>query len=95
MKYKPVNNVKSRPNWDNLGLNTMIAGKSVDMNLEDVNDDKLKYLIVVFIGGITRSELTCLKYLEERLKARKPPKEIIVISNGIINNQDLWNYITD
>lgn len=95
LKYKPVNNVKSRPNWDNLGLNTMIAGKSVDMNLEDVNDDKLKYLIVVFIGGITRSELTCLKYLEERLKARKPPKEIIVISNGIINNQDLWNYITD
>lgn len=65
LKYKPVNNVKSRPNWDNLGLNTMIAGKSVDMNLEDVNDDKLKYLIVVFIGGITRSELTCLKYLEE------------------------------
>ncbi|KAI5968861.1 VPS33 [Candida margitis] len=95
LKYKPVNNVKSRPNWDNLGLNTMLAGKSVDMNMDNVNDDKSRYLIIVFIGGITRSEMTCLKYLEERLKARGTPKEIIVISNGIINSHNLWSYITD
>ncbi|KAG5417341.1 VPS33 [Candida metapsilosis] len=94
LKYKPVNNIKSRPNWDNLGLNTMLAGKTVDMNLDNVNDDKSKYLIIVIIGGITRSELTCLKYLEERLKARGTPKEIIVISNGIIKNQNIWQYIT-
>ncbi|KAI5960509.1 VPS33 [Candida theae] len=95
LKYKPVNNIKSRPNWDNLGLNTMLAGKTVDINLDNVNDDKSKYLIVVVIGGITRSELTCLKYLEERFKAKGTPKEIIVISNGIINNKDLWQFITE
>lgn len=95
LKYKPVNNIKSRPNWDNLGLNTMIAGKVVDMNLDEVNDDKLKYLVIVFIGGITRSEMTCLKYLQEKFKARQTPKEIIVISNGIVNNQNLWQYITE
>lgn len=95
LKYKPVNNIKSRPNWDNLGLNTMIAGKVADMNLDEVNDDKLKYLVIVFIGGITRSEVTCLKYLQEKFKARQTPKEIIVISNGIVNNKNLWQYITE
>ena len=97
LKYKPVNNIKRRPNWDNLGLNTMFAGKTIDVNLENVNDDKLKYLVIVIIGGITRSEMTCLKYLEERLKQRKngsgASKKVIVLTNGIINNRKLWQFI--
>ncbi|KAI3405728.2 VPS33 [Candida oxycetoniae] len=93
LKYKPTNNIKRRPNWDNLGLNAMFAGKMVDMDLENANDDKSKYLIIVVIGGITRSELTCLKYLEERFKRKGTPKEIIVLTSGIINHHKLWRYL--
>ncbi|KAI5951861.1 VPS33 [Candida jiufengensis] len=94
LKYKPVNNLKKRPNWDNLGLNTMFSGKLIDLNLNNINNDKSKYLILVFLGGITRSELTCLKYLEEKLIEKGNKKEIIIISNGIINHHKLWEYIS-
>ncbi|KAI5964680.1 VPS33 [Candida pseudojiufengensis] len=93
LKYRPVNNIKHRPNWDNLGLNTMFSGSSLDLNIHNINNDKSKYMIVVFLGGITRSELTCLKYLEEKLHKKGNHKEIIIISNGIVNHHKLWQYI--
>lgn len=68
LKHKPINNLKRRPNWDNLGVNTMFAGKTIDLNLDNVNDDRSKYLVIVVIGGVTRSELTCFKYLQERFR---------------------------
>lgn len=95
LKYKPVNNLKRRPNWDNLGVNTMFAGDTVDMNLEKVNDDKSEYLVIVIIGGITRSEITCFKYLQERFKKQGKSKKIIVISNGIVNSNKLWKFMSE
>ncbi|CAK9435415.1 uncharacterized protein LODBEIA_P01420 [Lodderomyces beijingensis] len=93
LKYKPINNLKRRPNWDNLGLNTMFAGRTLDLNLQNVNDDKSKYLVVVVMGGITRSEITCFKYLEEKLKERGNHKEIIILSSGIVNHRKFWSFI--
>ncbi|KAG7663941.1 VPS33 [[Candida] subhashii] len=115
LKYKPINNLKRRPNWDNLGLNTMFAGKTVDINLDDHSDDKNRdgitpngnigttnnkssipnpdYIIIVIIGGITRSEITCFKYLQEKFKKQGKDKEIIILSNGIVNNTRLWQFI--
>ncbi|EMG50634.1 VPS33 Vacuolar protein sorting-associated protein 33 [Candida maltosa Xu316] len=95
LKYKPINNIKRRPNWDNLGLNTMFAGDTIDLNLDKVNDDKSEFLIIVVIGGITRSELTCFKYLQERFTKQGKSKKIIVLSNGIINNRKLWKFMSE
>ncbi|CAI5756473.1 unnamed protein product [Candida verbasci] len=93
LKYKPVANLQKRPNWDNLGLNTMFAGKTIDLNLDNVNDNNSKFIIIVIIGSIARSEITCLKYLQEKLQRNGQNKQIIIVSNGIINNTKLYNYI--
>lgn len=95
LKYKPVNNLKRRPNWDNLGVNTMFAGDTVDLNLEKVNDDKSEYLVIVIIGGITRSEITCFKYLQERFKKQGKSKKLIVLTNGIVNSNKLWKFMSE
>ncbi|RLV95900.1 Vacuolar protein sorting-associated protein 33 [Spathaspora sp. JA1] len=90
-----------RPNWDNLGLSTMFSGKTLDINLDDHSDDKTasqtgniipnpEYIIIVLIGGITRSEITCFKYLQEKLDKNK---QIIVLTNGIVNNTKLFKFI--
>ena len=95
LKYKPVNNLKRRPKWDNLGVNTMFAGDTVDLNLDKVNDDKSEYLVIVIIGGITRSEITCFKYLQERFKKQGKSKKLIVLSNGIVNSNKLWKFMSE
>lgn len=95
LKYKPVNNLKRRPNWDNLGVDTMFAGDTVDLNLEKVNDDKSEYLVIVIIGGITRSEITCFKYLQERFKKQGKSKKLIVLTNGIVNSNKLWKFMSE
>ncbi|RCK66846.1 Vacuolar protein sorting-associated protein 33 [Candida viswanathii] len=95
LKYKPVNNLKRRPNWENLGVNTMFGGSTVDLNLEKVNDDKSEYLVIVVIGGITRSEITCFKYLQERFKKQGKSKKVIVLSNGIVNSSKLWKFMSE
>ncbi|RCK54329.1 Vacuolar protein sorting-associated protein 33 [Candida viswanathii] len=95
LKYKPMNNLKRRPNWENLGVNTMFGGSTVDLNLEKVNDDKSEYLVIVVIGGITRSEITCFKYLQERFKKQGKSKKVIVLSNGIVNSSKLWKFMSE
>lgn len=95
LKHKPINNLKRRPNWDNLGVNTMFAGKTIDLNLDNVNDDRSKYLVIVVIGGVTRSELTCFKYLQERFRKQGKTKEIIIVSNGIVNSSKLMQFMSN
>ncbi|EGW33363.1 vacuolar sorting protein VPS33/slp1 [Spathaspora passalidarum NRRL Y-27907] len=106
LKYKPINNIKKRPNWDNLGLGTMFSGKTIDVNIDDHSDDKNnpqkgnlvanpEYIIIAIIGGITRSEITCFKYLQERLTRSDKNKKIIVMSNGIVNNSKLFKFINE
>ncbi|KAK6457976.1 vacuolar sorting protein VPS33/slp1 [Scheffersomyces xylosifermentans] len=102
LKYKPVNNIKKRPNWENLGIGSMFNGKTVDINIDDKSDVREKkkvtientqeYVIVVLLGGITRSEITCLKYLQERLHKSGKSKKIVVITSGIVNNKKFLDY---
>lgn len=108
---KPVNNLSRRPNWDNLGLDTMFHGKSLDINICDTLDEKRKkvhgngsdhgngngngsitsnavdYVIVTVIGGITRSEISCLKYIEQKINQDKSKRKkvFIILTSGIVN----------
>lgn len=113
LKYKPVNNLKKRPNWDNLGMATMFGGATVDLNIDDTLDvrqpvakpkpNKLhpgkpqnkpqEYLVIVIMGGITRSEITAFKYLQQKLERNGIKKQFKIISTGIINNRRLLQYI--
>ncbi|KAG2733264.1 hypothetical protein G9P44_004254 [Scheffersomyces stipitis] len=105
LKYKPVNNIKKRPNWDNLSTSTMFNGKTVDINIDDTSDVRTtkpsplathqEYIVVVVIGGITRSEISCLKYLQQRLVKNKKNKKIVVVSSGIVNNRKLLDFFLD
>lgn len=93
LKYKPVNSVLKRPNWTNLNLDTMFKGKTVDNNLCDELDNRKnpvkgatrqEYVIVVILGGITRSEISTFAYLE-----RKLGKKILVVTSGLVNTRKL------
>ncbi|KAK6204820.1 vacuolar sorting protein VPS33/slp1 [Scheffersomyces amazonensis] len=134
LTYKPINNVKKRPNWDNLGVGSMFKGKVIDINIDDKSDKRttstitannnnnnnnnsnstststpsktssssvslvnksLEYIVIVFIGGITRSEMSCLKYLQQKLIKNGKNKRIIVLTNGIINRKKLINFFID
>ena len=52
-----------------------------------------EYLIIVIMGGITRSEITAYKYLEQKLERNGIKKKIKILSTGIINNRRLLDYI--
>lgn len=93
LKYKPVNSIFKRPNWVNLNLDTMFKGQTVDRNLCDELDNRKnpakastrqEFLIVVILGGITRSEISALAYLQGRLS-----KKILVVTSGIVNTRKL------
>lgn len=93
LKYKPVNSVFKRPNWVNLNLDTMFKGQTVDRNLCDELDNRKnpakastrqEFLIVVVLGGITRSEISALAHLKGRLT-----KKILVVTSGIVNTKKL------
>lgn len=97
LTYKPVNNVLKRPNWDNLGLDTMFHGLGVDINVSDFSDDKKRayeglekqteYVVVVILGGVTRGELSVFQYLQAKMEARGIDKRIVVVSSGIATSR--------
>ena len=98
LEYKKVNNASRRPNWDRLGIDAMFRGKTVDMDLNDIAkktetlvNQHSKYVFVIVIGGITRSELACFRHLEHRLKKLGLSKKIILLSSGIANRRNLLN----
>lgn len=102
LKYKPINNLRRRPNWDNLGLDTMFKGKTTDMNICDNSDTKTdktaknkptEYVVIIIIGGITRSEMSTFKYLQQKLDDRGINKQIIVLTSGIVNNRKFIEYL--
>lgn len=105
LKYKPVNNIQRRSNWDNLGLDNMFNGKTIDINLCDkLNDKTLKqaskindpeYCIIILIGGITRSEITIFKYLQQKLIKNGINKEILVLTSGIVNNEKFISFMNE
>lgn len=45
------------------------------------------------IGGITRSEISCLKYLEQRINQdkSKSKKKFLILTSGIVNGEKLIN----
>lgn len=98
LKYKPVNSVSKRPNWTNLNLDTMFKGQTVDRNICDELDNRKnparasvrqEYVIVVILGGITRSEISTLVHLQNRIS-----KKIIVVTSGIVNTKKLMELLS-
>lgn len=95
LTYTPVNNVRRRPNWEKLNLDTMLKGQTVDRNLCDDLDDrksnsslatyKQEYVIVVLIGGISRAEISVFQHLQNRLGNKK----LLVFTSGLVNNEKL------
>lgn len=93
LKYKPVTSVSRRPNWESLNLDTMLKGQTIDKNICDeldkrksltADNDRKEFLILVFVGGITRSEISVLEYLRV-----KTGKTLIVVTSGIVNKEKL------
>lgn len=96
LTYSPVNNIYRRPNWKKLNLDTMIKGQTIDENLCDDLDDRKtlqttglreEYVIVVLVGGITRSEISVFQHLQSRLQMKK--KTLLVVTSGLVNNRKL------
>ncbi|KAF3985064.1 hypothetical protein FT663_05394 [Candidozyma haemuli var. vulneris] len=102
LKYKPVNNVHRRPNWEKLNLDAMFRGQTIDDNICDESDNrkieasknsKPEYVIAVFIGGITRGEVTVLRYLQTKLARQN--KTLFVLTSGIVSNHKLMEVATE
>lgn len=96
LTYSPVNNIYRRPNWKKLNLDTMIKGQTIDENLCDDLDDrktlqttglKPEYVIVVLVGGISRSEISVFQHLQRRLRSKN--KTLLVVTSGLVNNRKL------
>ncbi|PSK40829.1 hypothetical protein C7M61_000487 [Candidozyma pseudohaemuli] len=96
LKYKPVNNVYRRPNWEKLNLDAMFRGQTIDENICDDLDNRKseasknsrpEYVLAVFVGGITRGEITVLRYLQGKLA--KQNKTLLVLTSGIVSNHKL------
>ncbi|RKP29801.1 Sec1-like protein [Metschnikowia bicuspidata] len=91
LKYKPVNSVYKRPNWANLNLDTMFKGQTIDKNVCDELDNRKnparvstrqEYVIVVVVGGITRSEISAFAHLQSKIS-----KRILVVTSGLLNTK--------
>lgn len=100
LQYKPVNNLSRRPNWSGLQLEAMFAGQTVDINVCDNLDKtrdsaKKEYVVVIVIGGITRGELACFKYLEQQLLRTGHGREFIVLTSGVVNQRRLVDSFRD
>ncbi|ODV76626.1 Sec1-like protein [Suhomyces tanzawaensis NRRL Y-17324] len=106
LKYKPTNNLKKRPNWENLQTD-MFGGATVDINVDDRSDIRGKrvngteaqprgseYLVIVLLGGITRAEITCFKYLQQKLDRHNKRKKLVVLTSGIVNNRSMLEFFT-
>lgn len=85
LTYKPINKITNQPSWENLPLDRMFTTKTNEIKTKSVCDNT----ILVFLGGITRSEISCIKYLNQVLNAKGLNKQFIVITNGITNNKEL------
>lgn len=101
LKYKPVNNIHRRPNWERLNLDAMFKGQTIDKNICDELDNRKsdttknsrpEYIIAVFVGGITRGEITVLRYLKNRLAAQN--KHLFVLTTGLVSNRKLIDVVT-
>lgn len=79
LTYKPINKITKQPSWENLSLDKMFYGNTT----EQVTSASCDKTILVFIGGITWSEVACIKYLSEKVK-----HEFVIVSNGVVGNND-------
>ncbi len=46
--------------------------------------------LLVFIGGITRGEISTIKFLQERLRSMDIPKEFVIVTDGIITGNEIF-----
>lgn len=92
LTYKPINKITKLPSWENLNLDKMFKGTTTEI----VNDKQnvKKNTILMFLGGITWSEVSCIKVLNEVLQKRGLNKQFIIMTNNIINNNDLIDTLT-
>lgn len=93
LKYKPVTSLQRRPNWEGLNMDAMFKGQTIDRNLCDdqdkrkVDDEREKVVLLVLLGGITRSEVSLFAHLRAKLKAKK--KLLYVLTTGFVGNRHL------
>lgn len=87
--YKPINKITKQPSWENLDLKKMFKGPINETKTAHITNQTL----LVYLGGITWSEISCIKYLNEKFKAKGINNEFFIITNGIIRNSDLQNCI--
>lgn len=97
LKYRPVTSILKRPNWDNLNLDTMFRGHTIDRNVCDeldvrasavVAESRLQYVVIVVLGGITRLEISVFRHLQAKLSQR-----LLVVTSGIVNNRKLFDVL--
>lgn len=70
-----------------------ISRASTSTVTSSVGNHVVDYVILVMIGGITRSEISCLKYLEQRINQdkSKSKKKFLILTSGIVNGEKLIN----
>lgn len=89
LTYKPLNKITKQPSWENLSLNKMFKVPIIENKTNELVDKS----ILIFLGGITYSEISCINYLNSKLKSKG--HNISIISNGIIKNSNLQQFLNE
>ncbi|CAH6718521.1 vacuolar protein sorting-associated protein 33 [[Candida] jaroonii] len=89
LTYKPLNKITKQPSWENLSLNKMFKTPIIENKTNDYVDKS----IIMFLGGITYSEISCINYLNSKLKSKG--HKLFIISNGIIKNSNLQQFLNE
>ncbi|CAN3356953.1 hypothetical protein DICA2_C06700 [Diutina catenulata] len=96
LRYKPVTNVRRRPNWEGLGVASFWKGPVVDTGLAlssgagDGHPVESPVTVVVVMGGVTRAELACFEWLRQRLGRR-----IVVVAPEIVNRERVFRAMAE
>lgn len=78
LTYKPINKITRQPSWENLGMEKMFKGRVNEQKTGEI----VKKAVIVFLGGITWSEVSSLKYLEKKVGV-----EMVVIGSGMVGSR--------
>lgn len=90
---------KSSLNFISSKIDLNIHGGSTYLNLNKSKEDvetyytipETEFVFLFLIGGITRGELTCLKYIQQKHFFSGKKKKFIVLTNGFVNRKKLLN----
>lgn len=89
LTYKPVNKITRLPSWENLGLDKMFKGKTTEILNPNHTNMANQNTILMFLGGITWSEVSCIKLLNDSLQKKGLNNQFVILTNNVVNNNDL------